>query len=264
MRRPMIAGNWKMYKTGAEAATYAQTFCAHVTQEHVNALDIVLCAPFTALHEAHAALGSSAIGLGAQDLFWETEGAFTGEISAEMIRATGAQYVIVGHSERRQYFGDTDATVHKKTLAALAGALQPIVCIGEQLDERDAHQTFAVLQRQLAGGLGELTAEHMAALVIAYEPVWAIGTGRNATPEQAQEVHQMIREWLRTAVNAAVADGMRILYGGSVKPANAAALLQQPDVDGALIGGASLQPTDFTAIVEAAYKIQTAQAGQRS
>ena len=246
-RIPFVAGNWKMQKTVAETVAYVKEFRALV--KDVTSIDIVVAPPFISLHAAAEAARNSNIAVSAQDLYWEKQGAFTGEISAAMIHEAGAEYVIIGHSERRTLFGETDDGVRRKIGAAFDGSLTPIVCIGETLSERDANQTFAVLDRQLARGLEGLSADQLNELVIAYEPVWAIGTGRNATPDQAAEAHGHIRERLRTSFGPDAAEAVRILYGGSVKPDNVAALASQPDVDGALVGGASLDVQGFFDIV---------------
>jgi triosephosphate isomerase (TIM) len=243
MRTPLIAGNWKMFKTVHEAVVFAKELRQLV--HGVSGVDIVLAPPFTALHAVAEAARASEIAVAAQDLFWEREGAFTGAVSAAMVREAGAEYAIVGHSERRRIFGDTDAMVNRKTLAALGAELIPIVCLGETLEERDANQTFPVLDRQIREGLDGLNAQQVGGLVIAYEPVWAIGTGRNATPEQAQEAHAHIRNRLRGWFGGEAAERCRILYGGSVKPDNIAALRANADVDGALVGGASLEVRSF-------------------
>ena len=247
MRQPIIAGNWKMYKTVSEAVKYVKEFRALV--KDVGDVEIVLAPAFTALHAAAEAARNSNVGIAAQDLFWEREGAFTGEISAQMVREAGAEYAIIGHSERRTQFGETDASVNRKTAAAFAAGLTPIVCIGETLDQRERGETFAVLDRQIREGLDGITAEQMTHLVVAYEPVWAIGTGRNATPEQAAEAHGHIRARLRQWFGADAAELCHILYGGSVKPDNIRVLVTQPDVDGALVGGASLDVRGLTDIV---------------
>lgn len=223
-----------------------------------DAVDVVVCPSYTALAAVAMLLNGSRIGLGAQDLYWEASGAFTGEVSAPMLSDAGCRFVIVGHSERRQYFGETDQTVQKKIKAALSAGLTPIVCIGETLAQRDANQTFDVVGAQLKGALNDFSAEQIQKLVLAYEPVWAIGTGRNATPEQAQEVHAFIRQWLDKRFSQAVASSIRIQYGGSVNAANAANLLSQPDVDGALVGGASLKADAFGTIVRAAVESKVA------
>jgi len=221
-----------------------------------DAVEVVVCPPFTALASVSELLKGSRISLGAQDLFWEVQGAFTGEVSPPMLADVGCRYVIIGHSERRQHFGETDETVQRKLVAALKHALTPIVCIGETLAEREGHQTFDLLTHQLDGALRGLSPADAGRIVLAYEPVWAIGTGRNATPEQAQEAHAFIRQWLAKRFGAGMSDTLRVQYGGSVNAANAASLLQQPDVDGALVGGASLKAEVFTAIVKAAVKSQ--------
>ena len=250
MRKPIVAGNWKCNTTTAEAVELVQRLKQDLpAASHV---DVVVCPPFTALAAVAGALRGSAIGWGGQDLFWEPSGAFTGEISAPMLVDLGCRHVIIGHSERRQHFGETDETVRRKLLAALAHPLAPIVCIGETLAQRDGGQTLGVIGRQLDGALSGLSAEQVSRVVLAYEPVWAIGTGRTATPAQAQEVHAAIRRRLQTGWGQPVADGVRIQYGGSVTPAHALELLQQPDVDGALVGGASLKAESFTAIINAA------------
>jgi triosephosphate isomerase len=247
MRTPVFAANWKMYKTVHEAVAFTKEF-RRVIQD-VDGVEMVLAPPFTALHAVAEAARASEIAVAGQDLHWEKEGAFTGEVSAGMLKEAGAEYVIVGHSERRRLFGDSDAWVNRKARAALAAGLVPIVCVGETLEEREAGQTLAVLDRQVAGAFEGVTATQVAGLVIAYEPVWAIGTGRNATPAQAQDAHAHIRGRLRAAFGDATAAACRILYGGSVKPDNVKELRSQPDVDGALVGGASLDVTSFHDIV---------------
>jgi triosephosphate isomerase len=247
MRIPFLAANWKMYKTVQEAVVYVKEFRSMV--KDVSDAEIVIAPTFTAIHAAAEAARNSPIGIAAQDLYWEREGAFTGEISAAMVKEAGAEYAIVGHSERRRLFGETDVTVNRKTLAALGAGLTPIVCIGETLEERERNRTFAVLDRQIKDGLDALTAEQVAALVIAYEPVWAIGTGRNATPDQAGEAHAHIRSRLRQWFGGDAADQCHVIYGGSVKPDNIRDLMVLPDVDGALVGGASLDVRAFHEIV---------------
>jgi triosephosphate isomerase len=246
MRTPFIAANWKMYKTVHEAVAFIKEFRTLVKDLHD--VEIVVAPPFTALHSAVEAAHGSNIGIAGQNLHWEREGAFTGEVSAGMLREAGAEYAIIGHSERRRLFGETDQTVNRKLTAALASQLTAIVCIGETLEERDANQTLDVLDRQIKQGLDGLTADQIAALVIAYEPVWAIGTGRNATPAQAGEAHAHIRSRLRQWFGGTAADQCHILYGGSVKPDNAAALFAQPDIDGGLVGGASLDGEQFATL----------------
>ncbi len=247
MRIPFLAANWKMYKTVHEAVVYVKEFRLMV--KDVTDAEIVVAPTSTAIHAAAEAARNSPIGIAAQDLYWEREGAFTGEVSAAMVKEAGAEYAIVGHSERRRLFGETDAIVNRKTLAAFGAALTPIVCIGETLEEREKNQTFAVLDRQIKDGLDALTSEQVAALVIAYEPVWAIGTGRNATPEQAAEAHAHIRSRLRQWFGGDAADQCHVIYGGSVKPDNIRDLVAHPDVDGALVGGASLDVRAFHEIV---------------
>jgi triosephosphate isomerase len=250
MRRLLIAGNWKMYKTAHETVAHISEL--RRTLRDARHIDIVVAPPFTALHVAVDKARDSNIAVSAQNLHWEREGAFTGEVSGAMIREAGAEFVIIGHSERRTLFGETDATVNKRIAAALSVQLEPILCVGETLQQRDANQTNAVLDEQLRAGLDGFTADQLGDAVIAYEPVWAIGTGRNATPEQAQEAHAHIRGRLRQWFGVELAERCRILYGGSVKPDNIRALVSQPDVDGALVGGASLDVKSFTDIVLAA------------
>ena len=249
MRQPFIAGNWKMFKTVHEAVVHVKELRPRV--KGVEGVDIVVAPPATALHAAAEAARNSNVAVAGQHCHWEREGAFTGEVSAGMVREAGAEYVIVGHSERRTLFGDTDQTVNLRMRAALAAGLVPIVCVGESLGQREAGQTLEVVDQQLRRGLDGATADQVAVMVVAYEPVWAIGTGRNATPEQAGEVHAHIRLRLRSWFGADAADACRVISGGSVKPANIAALLALPDVDGALVGGASLNVEDFGKIVEA-------------
>jgi triosephosphate isomerase len=243
MRVPCYAANWKMFKTVQEAFVYTKQFRSLV--EKVTGVDIVLAPSFTALHTVCEAARASNVAVAGQTLHWEKEGAYTGEVSAGMLREAGAEYVIIGHSERRRYFGETDRTVNRRLGAALAHELIPIVCIGETLEEREGEQTMTVLDTQLKHGLDGLASEQVAGLVLAYEPVWAIGTGRNATPSQAGEAHAHIRSRLRQWFGADAADACRILYGGSVKPDNIGELRKQLDVDGALVGGASLDPRSF-------------------
>jgi triosephosphate isomerase len=247
MRRPFIAGNWKMFKTVQETVFYIKELRALVGG--VRDVEIVVAPPFTSVHAAAEAARGSHLAIAAQNVYWEREGAFTGEVSAGMIHEAGAAYVIVGHSERRTLFGETDLTVNRKLGAVLASGLIPIVCVGESLEQRDANQTLDVLDQQVRGSLDNVTSAQLATLVLAYEPVWAIGTGRNATPDQAQEAHAHIRARLKQWFGAEAADRCHILYGGSVKPDNIAALRAQPDVDGALVGGASLDVRAFADIV---------------
>jgi triosephosphate isomerase len=247
MRTPFIAANWKMFKTVHETIVYIKEFRGIV--KDIDDVEIVVAPPFTALHNAAEAARNSPIGIAAQDVHWEREGAFTGEISAAMIKEAGGDYAIIGHSERRRLFGETDETVNRKLLATLGAHLTPIVCIGETLEEREAGQTLEVLDRQVKAGLDGLNGDQVAGLVLAYEPVWAIGTGRNATPEQAGEAHAHIRSRLRQWFGGHAADGCHVIYGGSVKPDNIHELMLLRDVDGALVGGASLDLRAFSDIV---------------
>ena len=248
-RKPLVAGNWKMHRTGPEAVDLIRQVLEGYRGSRT---EVMVAPPFTALEAASRALDGSGIALGAQNVHWEAQGAFTGEISAEMLRALGCAFVIVGHSERRHLFGETDSQVSKKARAVLHAGMRPVVCIGETLAERDAGRTLEVCGSQLQGSLAGVAVEEMTHVVLAYEPVWAIGTGRNATPTQAQEVHAHVREQLVGVFGRPVGESVRILYGGSVKADNAAELLGQADVDGALVGGASLKAQEFLAIVAAA------------
>ena len=247
MRHPFIAGNWKMFKTVHEAVVYVKEFRSLV--KDIEDVEIVVAPTFTAVHACAEAARNTRVGIAAQNLHWEREGAFTGEISGPMIKEAGAEYVIIGHSERRTLFGETDETVNRKVRAAIAASLIPIVCIGETLAEREAGATMSVLDRQIKAGFDAITGEQVGALVIAYEPVWAIGTGRTATADQAQEAHAHIRQRLRQWFGGAAADECHVIYGGSVKPDNTKELVGQPDVDGALVGGASLDIKSFFEIV---------------
>jgi len=247
MRTPLIAGNWKMFKTVRQTVAFVTDLRAAVAD--IAGVEIVVAPPFTAVHAAAEALRDSNIGVSAQDLYWEKEGAFTGEVSAEMIKEAGAQYVIIGHSERRRLFGETDVMVNRKVTAAMATALTPIMCIGETLEERERNETLAILDRQLKGGLEGVSGERLPTVVVAYEPVWAIGTGRNATSAQAGEAHAHIRTRLRQWFGGDAAEKCRVIYGGSVKPDNIRELIGEPDVDGALVGGASLELRSFVDIV---------------
>jgi triosephosphate isomerase (TIM) len=250
MRKKIVAANWKMNMTVAETAAFFGDFRLEI--EQVNGVEIIVAPPFTALAGLSALLGGSQkIRLGAQNFYFEKSGAFTGEVSAAMLRELFVRYVIVGHSERRQIFGETDALVNKKVLAAHASELKPILCVGETLAEREAGKEKEVLERQLVAGLKDVTPAQLLESVIAYEPVWAIGTGVNATPAQAQDAHAHVRSVLARVSDDATAAKVRIQYGGSVKPANAAELMGQPDIDGALVGGASLDPRGFAEIVKA-------------
>jgi len=247
MRKPVLAGNWKMYKTASETSAFLKAFIP-LTANASN-VDIVICPPYVNLAAAAGAARGSAVEIGGQDVFWLREGAYTGEISAPMLAAIGCRWVIVGHSERRQYFHETDETVLKKTQAALEAGLTPIVCVGERLEEREAGATETVLRTQCAGGIAGLTAEQFAHIVIAYEPVWAIGTGKTATPEMAAHAHGVLRSEMTACYGKEAAENCRILYGGSVKPDNIKGLMAQKDIDGALVGGASLDPASFATIV---------------
>jgi triosephosphate isomerase (TIM) len=247
-RRRVIAGNWKMYKTQAETRAFFAALIPMVVG--ITDCDIVIAPPFTSIHAAVEAAKGSNIGISGQDVYWEKEGAFTGQISPGMLVEAGCRYSIVGHSERRQFFGDTDETVFKKTKAALAAGLTPIVCIGEMLADREAGSTEKVIQMQFQGSLGALTPEEFSRILIAYEPVWAIGTGRTATPEIAAEVKKFIRQCTAAKFSAAEASALRILYGGSVKPENIQGLMAQEELDGALVGGASLDAKSFACLVK--------------
>jgi len=246
-RRPILAGNWKMNKTTAEARDLAAKLIPLVSGAKDR--DIVLAPTFTALSTVAEAIKGTNMSLSAQNLFWEDKGAFTGEISAEMLLDLGCKYVIIGHSERRQYFGETDETVNKKVRQALNKGLLPIVCVGELLIEREAGKANDVIDRQVTGALKGVTAAEMQKIVIAYEPVWAIGTGKTATPDQANEIHLFIRNKVKSMYSAEVAGALRIQYGGSVTPENVSTLMAMPDIDGALVGGASLKPESFAALV---------------
>jgi triosephosphate isomerase len=247
MRIPFIVGNWKMFKTVLDATVYAKELRSLV--KDVNDVRVVIAPPFTAIHAMSEAARNSNVSVSAQNMFWEREGAFTGEISAAMIKEAGAEFVIIGHSERRTLFGETDVTVNRKLMAALAASLTPIVCIGETLEQRDRNETMAVLDQQIKAGLDGLTGDQIASIVIAYEPVWAIGTGRNATPAQAGDAHSHIRSRIRQWFGAPAADACLVIYGGSVKPDNIQSLIALPDVDGALVGGASLDVRAFHDII---------------
>jgi triosephosphate isomerase len=254
LRKKLIAGNWKMNKTAAEAATLAQDI---VTAAGRNTdVDILLCPPFTALETVGKIIDTTTIKLGAQNMHPEANGAYTGEVAAPMLRALFATHVILGHSERRSYFDETDAFINKKVHAALKHQLKPILCVGETLAEREAGTTLKVVQTQLEGGLEGVAKDQAPAIIIAYEPVWAIGTGKVATTAQAQEVHAFIRALLGKLLGEAAAQKMRILYGGSMKPANAPELLSQKDIDGGLIGGASLEPRSVLELITAAAAVK--------
>lgn len=249
MRRPLIAGNWKMNTDHASAVALAEGVAQGAGD--VENADLLVCPPAIYLESVAKALDSSPVALGAQNMYAEPNGAFTGETSAAMLTDVGAEFVILGHSERRNVMGETDAMVNKKTLAALEAGLIPIVCVGELLEQREAGKTADVIATQFAGSLAGLSGEQVLKIVVAYEPVWAIGTGKVATPEQAEEVHADLRRLLSESYNGEIAEKVRILYGGSVKPDNAAELMSQPNVDGALVGGASLKTDDFLGIAKA-------------
>ena len=251
-RRCLIAANWKMYKTGPEAAELARDIHQSVA-EMCASRDVVVCPPFTSLAAVREVLADSPIALGAQNLHWEDEGAFTGEVSAAMILTSGCRYVILGHSERRQLFGDTDEVVKRKLAAALKAGLEPIVCLGETLQQREAGNTSSVVLGQLESALTGVPSEDLRRISLAYEPVWAIGTGLTATPAQAEEVHAVLRQRLQELCGGEVAAAMRIQYGGSVKPENAVELFNQENIDGGLIGGAALEADSFAAIVKAGF-----------
>ncbi len=251
MRRKIVAGNWKMNMNLGEGLNFARSVSQYFTENPSRKAEVVLCPPFIHLEGISAILKNGQVALGAQNCASEASGAFTGEVSADMIKSTGAQYVIIGHSERRTYFNETDAILSKKTELAVARGLKVIFCCGEIKEERESGKHFEVVRRQLQDGLFRTALSDMPKIVIAYEPVWAIGTGLTATPEQAQEMHSFIRELVNEKYGKKCAEQMTILYGGSCKPSNAAEIFSKPDVDGGLIGGASLKKEDFIAIIEA-------------
>jgi triosephosphate isomerase (TIM) len=246
-RKPLMAGNWKMHKTVDEAVDAARNLADRVSD--ASGVEIMIAPSFTALAPMADALRNTQIGLGGQNLFWEDEGAYTGEVSGPMLKSAGCRYVIIGHSERRQYFGETEETVNKRLKAALRHGLVPVLCVGETESEREAEKTFSVLDKQVGDGLKEFVADDLKTLVLAYEPVWAIGTGKTATADQAQEAHKFLRALIEKKYGKDLAESIRILYGGSVKPGNAAELMGMPDLDGALVGGASLEAASFSEIV---------------
>jgi triosephosphate isomerase len=246
-RLPFIAGNWKMNKTVGEAIDLVRQLKASISG--MEGVEVAVAPPFTALYAVHKELEGSSIRLAAQNLFWEEKGAYTGEVSPPMLKELGCQYIILGHSERRQFFGETDETVNRKMKAALGQDLKVIFCIGETLKEREEGKTFSVIERQITGGLKDIGKEEMKRVVVAYEPVWAIGTGKTATPEQAEEVHRFIREKLEKLYSRGIAEEVRIQYGGSVTPENVKGLMNQKNIDGALVGGASLKSDTFSKIV---------------
>ena len=250
-RRPIMAGNWKMHYTHLEAIAVVQKLGYQLDSRDYDRGEVVVCPPFTALRSVQTVIEADRLpmGLGAQDVHWEDKGAYTGEVSPPMLAKLNVSYVIVGHSERREYFGETDETVNRKVKAVLAHAMTPIMCVGETLEERESGNTAAKVSAQVKAGLDGLTGDQVAGLVIAYEPIWAIGTGRNATPEDANETIGTIRSMVAGLAGEAAAAAIRIQYGGSVKPGNIAALMAMPEIDGALVGGASLDPDDFAHIV---------------
>lgn len=254
MRRFLVAGNWKMNSTRESARSLAETLVAQLPQ-HRGAVDVLVCPPFPYLTTVAACLEGSGVALGAQNAYFEPPGAFTGEVAVEMLVDVGCGYVLLGHSERRHVLGETDELIRKKVDAALAGGLQVVLCVGELLSEREAGQTEAVLDRQLKQGLAGVSADVLQKVVIAYEPVWAIGTGQTASPEQAESAHDHLRNQLASRYNSEQAEVTRVLYGGSVNPQNARSLLEQPNVDGALVGGASLKAESFLPIVQAAIDV---------
>jgi len=247
MRTPLMAGNWKMFKTTGETAAFFHEFLPMVSGS--THCEIAIAPPFTAIAKAVEISRGSRVSISGQDVFWEKQGAFTGEVSAAMLADAGCRFTIIGHSERRQFFGENDETVNKKIRAAIGAGLEAIVCVGELLEQREGGQTEAVLRRQFEQGLGGLTVADLSRIIIAYEPVWAIGTGRTATPDTAQEAHRFIRSLASDHFGKDPAAALRVLYGGSVKPDNIKGLMAQPDIDGALVGGASLEPKSFAAIV---------------
>lgn len=255
MRKTIIAGNWKMYKTIGQAIELANGLKRELFKVDAQNIDIVICPVFTALSETAEVVANSNIALGCQDAYWQDEGAFTGEVSVPMVKDAGCKYVIIGHSERRQFFAETNETVNNKVKAVLKHGLTPIICCGELLAEREANKTFDVLTDHIQNGLKGLSADEALKCVIAYEPVWAIGTGKTATPGQAQEAHKFIRGLLEKMYNKQTADAIRIQYGGSVKPENISELMAQPDVDGALVGGASLKVESFAELIKKAEKV---------
>lgn len=253
MRKPFVAGNWKMNTDSSSSVELAERIASGAMEAAASgSLTVAVCPPFVYLQSVAKALSASSIGVGAQDVYYEAKGAFTGEISPSMLKDIGCTYCLCGHSERRHVIGETDELINKKVTVSIAGGLLPILCVGELLAEREASQTNGVVTRQIKSGLAGLSAEKVSAVTIAYEPVWAIGTGLTATPQQAQEVHDFIRKLLGQMYDDQLAEEIRILYGGSAKPNNAADLMGQSDIDGLLVGGASLKADDFLAIIQAA------------
>lgn len=251
MRKPLIVANWKLNNTEPEAIRFVSAFVSEL--KAISNVDVAIAAPFTVLYSLGVALAETEFKLAAQNIFWEDSGAFTGEVSGPFLVDVGCKYVIVGHSERRQLFGETNSTVNLRLKAAIRHNLVPIMCVGETDSEREANKTWDIIQSQLKQGLSEIDLASLSDFVIAYEPVWAIGTGKTATPEQAQEVHSLIRRFLSDSYGAQTSDVVRVIYGGSVKPSNSRELLSKPDIDGALVGGASLDPKQFATIVRNAH-----------
>jgi len=251
MRKKIIAGNWKMNKNLMESQYLISKLASGLSSKKLNC-EVIVCPPFTSLSEVNTLIKNTPLKLGAQNLYFQESGAYTGEISGTMLKSVGCEYVIIGHSERRTIFNESDGLINKKIKAAFAAGLKPIFCIGETLEERISGKEKDILNKQLSGGLAEISMEQMKILIIAYEPVWAIGTGKTATPEQAEEMHQFIRMYIKNDFNEETADNLIIQYGGSVKPENAKELLSQPDIDGALVGGACLNAESFISIIEAA------------
>ena len=255
MRKVVIAGNWKLNKTNIESIELVIELKRYVGD--ISEVEIVVCPVFTALSDVADVVNESNIRLGAQNVYWEDSGAYTGEVSAPLLKSIGVKYVIIGHSERRQFFGETNETVNRRIKAALAHNLLPIVCVGEVLEERESEKTFDVVGKQITESLAGLSEEEMKKIIIAYEPVWAIGTGKTASPAQAQDVHKFIRETLAKIFSEDTAQGVVIQYGGSVKPENSAELIAQPDIDGALVGGASLKADTFAEIIKNSCTVQS-------
>jgi triosephosphate isomerase len=253
MRKPIIAGNWKMNKTAEESIALSNGIKRNLF--NIDNVEIVLCPPFTSLSDVKDVILDTNIILGGQNMHWESEGAFTGEVSAKMLKTLGCKYVVIGHSERRTYFGETNGTVNKKVKSAIIEGLFPIMCVGERLEERESGKTFDVVSLHVEKGLLNVDKKEISNIVIAYEPVWAIGTGRNATPHEAEEVHKFIRELLAKKYDKEISESIRIQYGGSVKPDNIESLIKEKDIDGALVGGASLKEESFVDIVKKSSKV---------
>jgi triosephosphate isomerase len=250
MRKKVIAGNWKMNNDLTETQNLISKLSSGLSKEKISC-DVIVCPPFTSLMEASSLLKNTSIKLGAQNMYYEDSGAYTGEVSASMLKSVGCEYVILGHSERRTIFNETDEVINKKIKKALESGLKPIFCIGETLVEREKNVTIDVIKKQLTVGLNDISEQNLSSIIIAYEPVWAIGTGRNATPEQAEDVHKYIRNWIKEKYSSNAAEDLVIQYGGSVKPDNAKELLSQKDIDGALVGGACLKADSFISIIKA-------------